>query len=142
MRLIRTQSATMRVDAPQKHRGAWAELAACQWLLSRGYEVFLNISSHGPADLVAFQGEQILKIDVKSGDVRGVKARPNQGGITFLYASDDGECVLMEPPSPRVANANCGHCNKEFSKTTPWKKFCSNHCRKMNFLKQRGVSCI
>jgi len=38
----------------QKHKGSYCELLVCTWLLKKGYEVFLNVSSHGEADLVAW----------------------------------------------------------------------------------------
>lgn len=51
----------------QKHRGALAEIVACEWLIRHGYEVFRNMSSHGIADFVAWKpGEAPLIIDVKS----------------------------------------------------------------------------
>lgn len=52
----------------QKHQGAASELAACQFLLDKGYEVFRNVSAHGPADLVAWNPttHHILLIDVKT----------------------------------------------------------------------------
>jgi hypothetical protein len=36
-----------------KHVGARSELIACEWLLAQGYEVFRNVSAHGPIDIIA-----------------------------------------------------------------------------------------
>ena len=36
----------------KKHRGAWAELVACGWLLKEGYEVYRNVSPHGVCDIL------------------------------------------------------------------------------------------
>lgn len=55
---------------PTKHKCAVGELAAACWLLEQGYEVFRNVSQHGPADLVAWNvatGRTFL-IDVKLRD--------------------------------------------------------------------------
>jgi len=54
----------------KKHRGALAEIKAVAFLLERGYEVFRNVSAHGPADLVAYDpvDGRILLIDVKTID--------------------------------------------------------------------------
>lgn len=52
----------------KKHRGAEAELIACQHLLNAGFEVFRNISAHGLADLIAWSpvtGDVII-YDVKT----------------------------------------------------------------------------
>jgi hypothetical protein len=49
-------------------KGAVGELIACAWLVGLGYEVFRNVSYHGPADIVAWlpsTGETHL-IDVKT----------------------------------------------------------------------------
>jgi Holliday junction resolvase len=49
-----------------KHKSSHSELIACSWLLKRGYDVFRNVSHYGIADIVAFRGDDIIKIDVKS----------------------------------------------------------------------------
>lgn len=51
-----------------KHKGANSELIASVYLLNEGYEVFRNVSAHGPADLVAWNPEtnETLYIDVKT----------------------------------------------------------------------------
>jgi hypothetical protein len=88
-----------------KHRGAHSELTACLWLLEQGYEVFRNISQHGIADVVAFRGDEILKIDVKTLGPPSVRGRPLQGpdqdGVAFVYVRN-GDCELdLTPRTPR-----------------------------------------
>lgn len=53
---------------PRKHSGAVSELRVCSYLLEQGYEVFRNVSQHGPADIIAWHPEtdEIRKIDVKT----------------------------------------------------------------------------
>jgi hypothetical protein len=92
----------------RKHRGAYSEIIACAWLLESGYEVFRNMSSHGPIDIVAMKGRETLYIDVKTltmemmtkkgrvgeGNGRGGQLRPEQkaAGVIPLYVSPDGIC--------------------------------------------------
>lgn len=45
-----------------KHKGAIAEIVASSWLLEQGYEVFKNVSQHGPVDLIT--------LDPNSGDIK------------------------------------------------------------------------
>jgi Holliday junction resolvase-like predicted endonuclease len=57
-------------------KGDHAELLASAWLLEQGYEVFRNVSSTGPIDIVAIKPGEILQIDVKTCTARidhGVK---------------------------------------------------------------------
>jgi hypothetical protein len=66
--------------------GALSELAACAWLLRRGYEVFRNVSPNGPADLVAWRpGYDPILVDVKTlgGADPNIKNRlsPTQQGL-------------------------------------------------------------
>lgn len=66
-----------------KHRGAAGELAACAWLLERGFEVFRNVSSAGPADLVAWHVESgsVYLIDVKARNALYAL----RGGLGFSF---------------------------------------------------------
>lgn len=41
----------MNID--KKHKGTLAELVVSSWLLEQGYEVFRNVSPHGPIDIIA-----------------------------------------------------------------------------------------
>jgi Holliday junction resolvase-like predicted endonuclease len=84
------------------HVGAVSELAAASWLLGQGYEVFRNVSAHGPADLIAWNpetGEKIV-LDVTT-------ARPyvrQDGTVNYQWAStklkkmDQGIRVLVYVP--------------------------------------------
>ncbi len=68
-----------------KHVGALSEVAACAWLLSQGYEVFRNVSPHGPADILVWevQTDEVTKIDVTTGR---------------KYVRQDGVIVCSSPP--------------------------------------------
>ena len=79
---------------PIKHRGAQAELTACAWLLSQGYEVFRNVSQHGVVDLVAIHPENGETILV---DVRTINSYINTIGETIIYANWNKK---MESPLP------------------------------------------
>jgi hypothetical protein len=79
--------------APEKHRGAQAELIACTYLLGEGYEVFRNISSCGPADIIACKGAEMLRIDVKSGTYHTkLSEAQRRDGVVMLYVGADGGC--------------------------------------------------
>lgn len=95
-----------------KHRGSWAEIIASAWLLENDYEVFKNVSSHGPIDIVAIKGREISLIDVKMvtlemmvSEERLGQAATNggavsrsqaEGGIKPLYVSPDGFCSFSK----------------------------------------------
>jgi len=69
----------------KKHRGALSELHAVAWLLEQGYEVFRNVSQHGPADIIAvnFDTGERLFIDVKSA-------------VLSSYCLADGNKITVE----------------------------------------------
>lgn len=80
-------------------KGAMNEMLASGFLLARGYDVFRNVSSQGPADLVAVNwdtGER-LNIDVKSAafsvgsrDGRETLERAAKLGICIMVVGNDG----------------------------------------------------
>jgi hypothetical protein len=79
--------------APDKHRGAQAELFACAYLLGEGYEVFRNISPCGPADIIACKDTDLLRIDVKSGTYHPrLTDDQRRDGVIILYVGEDGGC--------------------------------------------------
>lgn len=59
---------TYPIPTCKSHKGAQGELVAAAWLLGLGYEVFRNVSSVGPADLVAWSPQTggIFLIDAKA----------------------------------------------------------------------------
>ena len=67
-----------RISVEPKHRGAVNELRATAWLIGLGYEVCRNVSQHGPVDLVAIRGDEVILIDVKATQLRS-------DGTTRLY---------------------------------------------------------
>ena len=89
-----------------KHRGAYSELIASTYLLSLGYEVFRNVSQHGPADLVAWNPKtnETIFIDVKSGhkyrktdgstSIQVLK-KPSKFNVKLLVVCDN-ECFWRE----------------------------------------------
>jgi hypothetical protein len=84
-------------------KGALAELLACQFLMSKGYEVFRNLSPTGSIDIVAIKQKEIRKIDVKlcrtdkDGIIKGrrkPKIWQKNLGIEFLCVSAKGQCYF------------------------------------------------
>jgi hypothetical protein len=82
------------MSVPRPHVGAVSEMLAAAYLLRRGYEVFRNVSSSGPIDLVAIHrvtGETRL-FDVKTRrSTAGSKLTPEQLaiGVNLLLVEPD-----------------------------------------------------
>jgi hypothetical protein len=79
------------IDMDLKHLGTRSELIAAVWLLERGYEVFRNVSSAGPIDLVAVDPADgaVYLFDVKSemtqgGSLKGRSLIQQQIGVKTL----------------------------------------------------------
>jgi Holliday junction resolvase-like predicted endonuclease len=80
----------------KKHKGCVNELGAVVWLMAGGYEVCRNLSQHGPVDLVAIKGAEVILIDVKQGyktadGICAAKLTPRQKslGVVELVAIGD-----------------------------------------------------
>ena len=88
---------------PDKHKGSRTELLACAWLLHNGYEVFRNVSTYGPIDIVAFKKGKILLLDVKGcrdkkhATACQLSAEQLAAGIEPLYVFGDGTCAIGLP---------------------------------------------
>lgn len=126
----------------RKHRGAHSELVACAWLLNQGYEVFRNVSPHGIADIIAFRGGEMRRIDVKSVYVGKHPPHLNdsqlESGVIPLYVYSDGNCVLDEKPEPRFMKRVCEECGAPFTfHRRNQKRFCSNICRRQRMYRAR-----
>ncbi len=129
----------------QKHKGAASEVIALLWLLNEGYEVYRNVSAFGICDLVAIKGEEILKIDVKTGCIRknNKKQRFYSAGHTLEQLQNNVKILMvdlqkeqvhgwLEPRSIESLSYIC-ICGKVGKKVLPYQKFCSYQCRKNNF---------
>jgi hypothetical protein len=86
-----------------KHRGAQTELIACAHLLGEGFEVFRNISAFGSADLVAWKGDEVLPIDVKSSKNGGLTEDQIREGVILLRINENGHCELDPDRERRIA---------------------------------------
>lgn len=77
-------------------KGDISELQACSWLLSKGYEVFRNVSGVGPADIVVWKDKELTLIDVKTVRTthkyppRNISLQKHQVklGVVPLFVSD------------------------------------------------------
>jgi hypothetical protein len=126
----------MEID--KKHRGAKAELLACVWLLSKGYEVFRNVSQHGVADLVATRGDEVLKLDVKTingASVPRLTASQINEGVVGVYVHNDGHCDLDLTPIAKFSPGDyaCTQCGEIFTRAKEAHRFCSSRCRLASF---------
>ena len=85
--------------------GARSELRACAWLIEQGYEVFRNVCSHGPIDIVAIKDGVVLKIDVKTkqyGQRLPVLLQAQHDlGVVGLIVDVYGNCEIVTDYSTR-----------------------------------------
>lgn len=90
------------------HLGALSESLAMAFLLKRGYEVFRNVSAHGPIDLVA--------VHSRTGEIRyyDVKTRRSTSGskLTADQIRIGVRLLLVEPELGVVSEHD-----SEFTKT-------------------------
>ena len=78
-------------------RGTYCEVVACAWLLKNGYDVFRNVSPHGPIDLVAVKEGVSLFFDVKSATTGFPSKTLEQHrlGVRILSVRPDGSCEMQ-----------------------------------------------
>lgn len=129
-----------------RHRGAHNELIATVWLLKAGYEVFRNVSQHGPIDIVAMKDGELLKFDVKaSGPIDRVARLSEEQislGVKLLRVYPDGECEIVNNPLPPFVGRfekTCKRCGVDIIARNPRQVFCSGDCRTRHYL-ERGAS--
>lgn len=95
-----------------KTKGTISELNACVYLLRAGYDVYRNVSSTGPVDLLATKDGKYLAVDVKSLPVeeearnkrlkprrlkatmrvRRLTAAQKKLNVRYLFVAADGTC--------------------------------------------------
>lgn len=84
--------------------GVYGELVAATFLQRLGYQVFLSVGSHGPADLIAMRGKERRAFDVKicrttvAGKARKDKSlqlsrEQKRAGVELFLVSKEGEVV-------------------------------------------------
>lgn len=119
-----------------KHRGAQNELLATVWLLREGFDVFRNVSQHGPVDIVAMKDGELLKFDVKASGRTDRVARLSEEqielGVKLLRVFPDGECDIVSNPLPPFAGGfpgTCRRCGNSMTARTSRQVFCSDGCR-------------
>lgn len=85
------------MNVPRKHKGALSELRASAWLLEQGYEVFRNVSAHGPIDIIARHPEtgELLLLDVKT---KHPDWNPTKNNSKFCYLHVDEKGCRIAPP--------------------------------------------
>ncbi len=120
------------MSVAQKHKGAVAELSAILWLLANGYEVFRNVSQHGPADVIAIKDGKTLVLDIKTKMANTIPlAKPEQTtmGVLFLLVGESGSCEIVEPGTA-PSDIQCEVCEKTVKgKRGRARRFCSKLCR-------------
>lgn len=112
------------VGVAKRHVGTANEIEATLWLLNQGYDVFRNVSPHGPIDLIARRDDEILYLDVKGVKSPSATEEQIKLGVKFLMVSDAG-CEIIDPPS---VWRECKYCDREFTTSRKDKLFCSGLC--------------
>jgi hypothetical protein len=81
-----------------KHKGSQSELVACAWLLQRGYEVFRNVSAHGPVDIIGLKDGVAYRFDVKTtdGTEPALTAEQQALDVRAIVVTDDGKCRIVD----------------------------------------------
>ncbi len=136
-------------------KGAYAELKATLWLIENGHFVFRNVSPHGPVDLVAIKGTEVLLIDVKTGStarngvryVRHITKEQAALGVKTISVFDDGILMDSNPPVTLIASeaVPCAVCGEMFVKRKPAQINCSRACKGSSFrakIRQAAVAGI
>ncbi len=88
------------------HKGAWAKLIACAWLIEKGYSVFHSVVPAGPVDVVGLKDGVVTLFDVKTmsfkpsqngrvtlaGGEHQLRESQARLGVQLLYVTPDGIC--------------------------------------------------
>ncbi len=91
-----------QVTLSSHKKGAIGELKACVWLLSQGYQVFKNITPDGVVDLIAINGDELIKVDVKCASRLyafgpNIRNEIHSKGVRLLGVFDDGTISWQDP---------------------------------------------
>lgn len=130
-----------------KHRAAVSELEAVAWLLRQGYEVFRNVSAHGPIDVIAIRADERLYLDIRTASKIGVANRrltEEQAGlgVKFLVYLPDGSFEFAEARPPIIESV-CPECGKSFHQWRGTQVWCSRRCcdraGSRRYLKKHGL---
>ncbi len=127
----------------KKHLGARSEMIAVSWLLKLGYEVFRNVSQHGPIDLIAFKynndGFEQLLLDVKSNSYKSdgspIKSRITEEqrriDVKIINVYPDDLCIIDYNPVDSVdfTTKICRVCKLKFKFIDEKRVYCSYRCR-------------
>lgn len=83
--------------------GAISEFAVTNDLLAKGYYVFRSVSASAPFDLIAYRGDTILKIEVKTsrvylntGAINMTTSVSGQQDIIAYSVIDEGYIVYLD----------------------------------------------
>lgn len=121
-----------------KHKGSLNEYKAIVWLMSKGYEVYSNTSTHGPIDLIAVDiiKNETLLLDVKSGyiDNKGIlcsissltKEQITRGVKLLVICGDRIDirdtkytCCICSNPIPKRQDQVCSdECKSKLCEST------------------------
>lgn len=111
-------------------QGDVGEYLAVIWLLSEGWEVFKNVASKGPGDLVAVKNKTILMIDVKY-TIQVHYPTGEDKRITYMCIDPDGSVQFK--PHVELAFPEkvipCQSCGEVFEPLSMDHRYCSQSCR-------------
>jgi Holliday junction resolvase-like predicted endonuclease len=120
----------------KKHVGTKNEMLAIAFLLDQGYEVFRNVSPHGPIDIIVRKGTEFINIDVKSvirrvdGSLSACQLTEEQNllKVKRVFVESNGNCLFEQTKVKEVKTRNCVVCGELFSYTRNHQKYCTRSC--------------
>jgi hypothetical protein len=127
-------------------RGARNEMIATVWLMGHGYQVFRNVSAHGPIDLIGLKNGIFEYFDVKKniktseGETTRIRVKVDQArlGVKILSVFPDGRCEIDSTPMVKgKESVSCERCNNSFVAVKTRQKFCSKECSSARWKEQR-----
>jgi hypothetical protein len=131
----------------RSHCGAHNELLATVWLLKQGYDVFRNVSAHGPVDIVAMKDGGIALFDVKQvaltidGKAGYVSLKPEQIAlrVKIIKVLPDGSCQIDWNPKATMEHGHrlCVECEAQFRLLTRRQRFCTPKCRSVDWTRRK-----
>jgi Holliday junction resolvase-like predicted endonuclease len=135
----------MSDEIEERMIGARNEMLATVWLLNQGYQVFRNVSAHGPIDIIGLKNGKFEHFDVKMAYThksRQAASRPRikqeqkELNVKILRVYDNGICDIDENPPligdpARIAlfgSRNCTRCGEAFEATHHRQTRCAKDC--------------
>lgn len=131
----------MKNEIEERMIGARNELLATVWLLNQGYQVFRNVSAHGPIDIIGLKDGKFEHFDVKMAyrnrdyGPRRIRVTEDQAslGVKIIRVYEDETCDVDDDPITKgsqidLGRGRCNRCGTEFVINHYLRRTCSKKC--------------